>query len=91
MSEQKDFNLLRFIYGELYLCSRNKTVATTTIETWQYYSWRRILDWLVSHKHISAVKVERVDTTHRRISYIFNDKNLMYQPYLVYLQRLQDV
>lgn len=91
MSEQKEFNLLRFIYGELYLCSRNKTVATITIDTWKYYSWRRILDWLVSHKHISAVKVERVGAMQRRISYIFNDNNLMYQPYLVYLQRLQDV
>lgn len=35
MPEQKKFNLLRFVYGELYLNSRTKTVATITVEVWK--------------------------------------------------------
>ncbi len=89
MSEQKKFNLLRFVYGELFINSINKTVAAITVDTWKYYSWRSILNWLTANKHIYALKVERVSVSQCRISYIFNNSNIIYPAYIHYLQRLQ--
>lgn len=90
MSEQKRFNLLRFVYGELFINSINKTVATITVDTWKYYSWRSILNWLTVNKHITALKVKRVNVSQCRISYIFNNSNIIYPAYIHYLQRLQE-
>lgn len=88
MPEQKKFNLLRFVYGELYLNSRTKTVATITVEVWKAESWRNILNWLNNRNHITALKIERISPTHRRISYIFNDYSLIYPSYIRYLKGL---
>ena len=88
MTEQTKFNLLKFVYGELYLNSLNKTVATYTVPTWKAYKWRNILQWLLSHKHISALKIEYVSASQRRISYIFNERNLIYPQYLYYLREI---
>ena len=57
MTEHTQFNLLKFVYGELYLNSLNKTVATYTVPTWKAYKWHNILQWLVSNKHISALNI----------------------------------
>lgn len=89
MSEQKKFNLLRYVYGELYLSSLRRTVAVLTVETWKVYSWRKVLEWLCANKYISGLKVEYVSPTHRRISCIFNHNNILYPEYLNYLQRLE--
>ena len=90
MSEHKKFNLLRYVYGELFLNSRRRTVATITLENWKAESWRNILNWLNNSRHISALKIEPVSPTHRRISYIFNEDNLIYSGYIRYLQGLAD-
>jgi len=88
MSEQKKFNLLRYVYGELYLSSLGRTIAMLTVETWKVYSWRNVLNWLSVNNHISGMKIDYVSPTHRRISYIFNHNNIIYPEYLNYLQRL---
>lgn len=88
MAEQKKFNLLRYVYGELYLNSLNRTVASITVETWKLYKWINILNWLQRHKHISALNIQCVGSSHRRISYVFNETNLIYPTYLQYLSRL---
>lgn len=89
MSEQKRFNLLRYVYGELYLSSRHHTVTTLTVETWKVYSWRKVLEWLSANNHISGLKIEYISPTRRRISCIFNHNNIIYPEYLNYLQRLE--
>lgn len=89
MSEQKRFNLLRYVYGELYLSSLRRTVAVLNVETWKAYKWRNILHWLSENKYISDLKIDYVSPTHRRISCIFNHNNTLYPEYLNYLQRLE--
>lgn len=88
MSEQKRFNLLRYVYGELYLSSLTSTVAVLRVESWKVYSWRNVLKWLEDNKHISGLHIEYLNATQRRISCIFNHNNIIYPEYLKYLQRL---
>ncbi len=89
MSEQKRFNLLRYVYGELYLSSLRRTVAVLNVETWKAYKWRNILHWLSENKYISGLRIDYVSPTHRRISCIFNHNNILYPEYLNCLQRLE--
>lgn len=90
MSEQKKFNLLRYVYGELFLSSLSKTIADITIDSWKANAWRNILNWLCNNEHISGLKIEYVSPKKQKITYIFNHKNIIYPNYLKYLQRLVD-
>lgn len=90
MSEQKKFNLLRYVYGELFLCSLGRTVGTIKIESWKLRTWVNILRWLEAKKHISALHIQYVRPSQHRISYIFNYNNIIYPQYLKYLQRMAE-
>lgn len=90
MSEKKKFNLLRYVYGELFLSSLDTTKSVITVESWKARSWAGILSWLVKQQHISALSVEPIDSKMRRISFIFNHSNVIYPHYIKYLQRLVD-
>lgn len=90
MSEKKKTNLLRFVYGELFLCSLDTTKSSMIVDSWKAYAWSGILKWLVENQHISALSVAYVDSKKRRINYIFNHNNIIYPQYLKYLQRLVD-
>ncbi len=88
MPENNNFNLLRFVYGELFLNAYNKTIGTIIIETWKAESWYKILTWLNNRQYISALKIERISSKQRCISYRFNEQNLLYPYYIQYLKRL---
>lgn len=90
MSKQKKFNLLRFVYGELFLNSLGTSNATLTVKSWQAVSWQNILHWLERNKYITDLSIKYVKPFKRRISYKFNYDNLMYPNYLKYLQKLVD-
>ncbi len=89
-TEKKKFNLLRFIYGELFLCSLTTTKSSMVIESWKYYrgGWRGILNWLQENKYLSCLQVIPIDNQQIQIRYIFNHNNVMYKPYLNYLQKI---
>ncbi len=89
-TEKKGFNRLRYIYGELFLCSLTTSRSSLIIESWKYYrgGWRGILNWLQENKYISCLQVTQIDPQQMQIRFIFNHDNVMYRPYLRYLQRL---
>lgn len=87
---KKKPNLLRFVYGELFLCSLTTTKSSMIVDSWKAYAWTGILKWLLEHNHISALSVDYVDKSKRRINYIFNHNNVIYPQHLRYLQRLVD-
>lgn len=90
MSKQKKFNLLRFVYGELFLNSLGTSNATLTVESWQAVSWQNILHWLELNKYISDLSIKYVKSFKHRIDYKFNYNNIIYPYYLKYLQKLVD-
>lgn len=90
MPVEKSFNLLRYVYGELFLNSLNKTAASITVEKWKVYAWRNILLWLNERQYIMCMQIEYVSPTHQRISYMFNDSSLLYSQYILYLKRLAE-
>lgn len=90
MPVKKKFNLLRYVYVELFLNSLNKTVGSITVEKWKAYAWRNILYWLNKRQHITGLNIEYINSTHRRINYRFNESNVIYPQYLFYLKRLAE-
>jgi len=89
MANSENFNLLRYVYGELFLHSLETTRSTLVIENWKYYKgWKSILNWLQNNQYISCLQITPVDNRQKKISYIFNHEHLMYKPYLNYLQKL---
>lgn len=90
MSKQKKFNLLRFVYGELFLNSLGTSNSTLTVESWQAVSWQNILHWLERNKYISDLSIKYVKPFKRCIDYKFNYNNIIYPYYLKYLQKLVD-
>lgn len=90
MSKQKKFNLLRFVYGELFLNSLGTSNATLTVESWQAVSWQNILHWLENNNYITDLSIQYIKPFKRRIGYKFNYDNIIYLYYLKYLQKLVD-
>jgi hypothetical protein len=88
LTAKKNFNLLRYVYGQLFLNALETTKSSIIIESWKARSWNNILRWLQDNKYISCLSIEQYDNQHRRINYIFNTSNVMYPQYLRYLQRL---
>jgi len=84
----RTFNLLMYVYGELFLHSLNRGVAEITTDSWKIRSWINILNWLEHNKHISNLTIQCVAPSQHRITYVFNYDNVIYLNRLRYLQRL---
>lgn len=92
MSNSKNFNFMKYVYGQLYLHSLTTTRSSIIIESWKYYKgWRSILNWLQNNQYISCLQVTSIDNQQKQITYIFNHEHLMYKPYLNYLQKMTEV
>lgn len=89
MANTKNFNLLKYVYGQLFLHSLETARSSMIVESWKFYKgWYGILKWLQEQKYISCLQVIAVDSQQKQITYVFNYDHLMYKPYLKYLQRL---
>lgn len=85
-ANSKPFNLLKYVYGQLFLSALETTRSSMIIERWKYRSWAGILRWLEDQKYISCLSIEHIDNKQTRINYVFNHNQYMYFHYLKCLQ-----
>lgn len=89
MAKQKEFNLVKYVYGRLFAEQflGESSEGCLFEETSKIYSWKGILHWLKKEGYILDFVISNVDEKKSVVAFRFNRQRTMYDYYLKAIER----